>query len=99
MFWTGIQQDLDVILVVCGGHRVHPKWIFGVQLEVCGCIVTIPTLVVSGQVDELIIGTNVIKYLIHKFKDPSVYWKLIFKATDTDKKGGDDFLAMLAGIH
>lgn len=95
----GAQQDLDIVLVGCGGHKVHPKRICNLQLEVYGCTVIVPTLVVAGQVDELILGTNVIKYLTHNSKNSGIYWKLISKATDIDNRGGDDFLTMLAGIY
>lgn len=58
-----------------------------------------PTLVVPEQVHEFIIGTNVIKYLTHKFKESEVYWQMISETTGPDVAGHDDFLAMLAGVH
>lgn len=96
---SDVQQDLDIVLIGCGGKRVYPKRVCDLQLEVYGCTVTVPTLVVPGQVDEFIIGTNVIKYLTHKFKESDAYWKMISETTGPDVGGRDDFLAMLAGVH
>ena len=39
------------------------------------CVV--PVLVVTGQRDDLIIGTNVIRFLMHQLKITSDYWHLV----------------------
>lgn len=96
---SDVQQDLDIVLVGCGGQKVHPKRVCDLQLEVYGCTVIVPTLVVPGQVDDFIIGTNVIKYLTHRFKESDVYWKMISERTGPGVEGRDDFLAMLAGVY
>ena len=67
-----VQQDLDNVLIGCGGKRVHPKRLCDLQREAYGCTVNVPTLV-PGQVDEFIIEKNVIKYLTHSFKDSDVF--------------------------
>ena len=56
-----IQQNTDSILDWCGGKRVYPKRVCDLQLEVYGCKMTVPMLVLPCRVDELIIGTNVNK--------------------------------------
>lgn len=92
-------QEIDIVLVGCGGQRAHPKRICDLRLEVYGCAVVVPTLVVPGQVDELIIGTNVIKYLTHKFKESDKYWKMISENNAFNPDDQDNFLCMLAGIQ
>lgn len=94
-----VQQNTDVVLVGCGGKRVYPKRVCDLRLEVYGCNVVVPTLVVPGQVDDLIIGTNVIKYLTHRFKESDRYWEMVSEPGSPDDGGRDDFLAMLAGVH
>lgn len=47
--------------------------------------------------DDLIIGTNVIKYLTHKFKESDKYWQMISENSNVD--GHNDFLCMLTGIQ
>lgn len=96
---SDIEQDLDIVLIGCGGQRVRPKRVCDLQLEIYGCTVSVPTLVVPGQVDELIIGTNVIKYLTRKLKESDKYWEIISEMTGPNTGGHDDFLAMLAGVH
>lgn len=93
-----VQQNVNIVLIGCGGKRVHPKGVCDVQLEVYGCKVIVPTLVVPGQEDELIIGTNVIKFLTHKLKATDKYWEMVSQPSCHDDGGCDDFLAMLAGV-
>lgn len=52
---------------MCGLH-VKPKYAFDLEMEVYGCKMVVPTLVVQGQHDDLILGTNVIKYVLHQSK-------------------------------
>lgn len=54
----------DKVIISCGGQHVMPKSAVSLQIEVCGCKIVIPTLVVQGQHDEMILGTNVIKHII-----------------------------------
>ena len=57
---------MNVVFVGCGRLRVKPKSAFNVEMEVYGCKMSVPTLVVSGQNDELILGTNVIKHILRQ---------------------------------
>lgn len=67
--------DVDVVLIACGGLRVKPKCAFKVEMEVYGCKMLVPTLVIQGQHDELILGTNVIKHILHQSKLCDSYWR------------------------
>ena len=59
-----MQSAHNIVIVGCGGHRVTPTAIYDLQVSVYGCSMTVPTLVVSGQSEEMILGTNVIKTLL-----------------------------------
>ena len=49
---------------------------------------------VPGQIDDLIIGTNVIKFLTHKLKESDEYWKVVSTQGSSGVGGDrDDFVA------
>lgn len=94
-----VKSNTDIVLVGCGGKLVYPKKVCDLQFDLYECAVIVPTLVVPGQIDELIIGTNVLKFLSHKLKDSEMYWKVVSTQSSSDIRGAqDDFIAMLAGI-
>lgn len=57
-----------------------------------------PTPIVPGQADELILGTNVIKYVIHRFKESDRYWEMVSRLNGSIAEN-NHFLTMLAGMH
>lgn len=92
------QIDVNVVLVGCGGLRVKPKCAFNVEMEVYGCKMLVPTLVVPGQHDELILGTNVIKHILHQSKLCESYWKTVPAPCVTKDPEVESFLSMLSGL-
>uniref|UniRef100_A0A3B1KC70 Gypsy retrotransposon integrase-like protein 1 n=1 Tax=Astyanax mexicanus TaxID=7994 RepID=A0A3B1KC70_ASTMX len=88
----------DVTLVGVGGRRVSPKSAFSVEMEVYGCKMIVPTLVVEGQHDELILGTNVIKHILRESKKCDSYWRAVSKPRCPDPET-EQFLSMLAGLN
>lgn len=77
---------------------MHPKSVFNINMKVNDCKIIVPTIVVEGQHDDLIMGTNVIKYLLRESKKCSTYWTAVSapSSADTETK---HFLSMLAGLH
>lgn len=67
----------EVVLVGCGGTLTKPKCMYEVEMKLYGETCVVPVLVVSGQRDDLIIGTNVIKFLMHQLKVTDDYWHLV----------------------
>lgn len=51
-----------VVLVGCGETFSKPKCVYEVEMKLCGKSYIVPVLVVSGQCDDLIIGTNIIRF-------------------------------------
>lgn len=88
----------DVTLVGCGGLRVKPKSSFNLTMEVYGVKMVVPTLVVPGQHDELILGTNVIKHILRYFKLCDGFWQALSSPTSADPEC-ESFLSMLAGLN
>lgn len=60
--------DTDTVLIGCGGSRTLPVGVCELQMEMCGCSVIVPTLVVNGQSDDLIVGSNLLRYVISGLK-------------------------------
>uniref|UniRef100_A0A3B3HTT0 Gypsy retrotransposon integrase-like protein 1 n=1 Tax=Oryzias latipes TaxID=8090 RepID=A0A3B3HTT0_ORYLA len=89
----------DVVLVGCGGVKVKPKCIYDLKMEVYGCTFQVPTLVVPGQRDQMILGTNVIKHLLKHFKQSPQFWQVLNKPESTDVPEIIQFLNMLSGIN
>lgn len=86
----------NVVLVGCGGLLTQPKCIYDLDIEVYGTRFLVPTFVVPGQKDELIVGSNVIRPIIQKMKADTKYWELInsnYTGTDCE-----DFLQLLSCI-
>ncbi|KAI3375462.1 hypothetical protein L3Q82_003792 [Scortum barcoo] len=67
----------EIVLVGCGGTLSKPKCMYEVEMKLYGESCMVPVLVVPGQRDELIVGTNVIRYLMYQLKITSDYWRLV----------------------
>lgn len=67
----------EIVLVGCGGTLCRPKCMYVIEMKLYGESCMVPVLVVPGQRDELIVGTNVIRFLMHQLKVTSEYWRLI----------------------
>ena len=51
----------------------------------------VPVLVVAGRKDDIIVGTNMLKYVLHQLKNENNYWKLISSNTQ-------QFLEMMVSL-
>ena len=71
------QSAERIVLVGCGGKQTRPKGIYDLTLTVYGVECIVPVIVVPGQRDELIIGSNVLKHLMRVMKGSDDYWKLV----------------------
>lgn len=92
-------RDTDVIVVGCGGVKVKPKCIYDLKMTVYGIQMRVPVLVIPGQADAFIIGTNVIKHLLHCMKNDKAYWKLL-KEPDAGNVGESaKFLGLMANLE
>uniref|UniRef100_A0A3B1JBI6 Gypsy retrotransposon integrase-like protein 1 n=1 Tax=Astyanax mexicanus TaxID=7994 RepID=A0A3B1JBI6_ASTMX len=101
---SGITLELskihsDIMLIGCGGVQVRPKCIYEIEMEVYGHAVNVPTLVVPGQRDEVILGTNVIKYILSRLKETPNYWRVLNMAESSGEPEIEHFLDMLSGLH
>lgn len=66
----------EIVLVGYGGTLSKCKCMYEVEMKLYGVSCIVPILVVSGQHDDLIIGANVIRFLMHQLKITSDSWHL-----------------------
>lgn len=88
---TPLQEE--VILVGCGGKVTKPKCMYEVELKIYGESCLVPNLVVPGQRDDLII---VIKFLAHRMKSISDYWRLVSNHAVEPVANCEHFLDVMA---
>lgn len=87
----------SVTLVGCGGLKTSPLGVCDLQMKVYGCSVLVPTLIVDGQGDDLILGSNVIKHLI-RVKNTSGDYGVMSNSDRTDV-GGENLLQLLSCVE
>jgi hypothetical protein len=82
----------DIILVDCGGRQTSPvgMWDFSY---------VVPVLIADEQVDELIVGTNVLKSLIRQFKSNDSYWRVVGTPGPSGQCDDSQFLHLLSNLE
>lgn len=86
----------NVVLIGCGGLSTQPKCIYDLNIEIYGSRFVVPTLVVPGQRDELIVGSNVLRPLIQRMKSDPRYWELV--SSSNSDPDCEQFLQLLSCI-
>lgn len=86
----------NVVQVGCGALAIQPKCIYDIEIEVYGFKFVVPTLVVPGQRDEFIIGSNVIKCILQKMISHENYWELV--SCSNSNPECEQFLELLSCI-
>lgn len=61
------------ILTGCGGNETKPKCTYKLSVDMFECKMTINFLVVPGQKDDMIVGSNVIRHVTRQMKKTG--WK------------------------
>ncbi len=89
----------DVIIIGCGGQRVNPKVMYELELTVYACTMVVPVLVIPCQTDDLILGSNAIKWLIQKMKETDGYWRLVSSSANSDDVECHQFLPLLSNVE
>ncbi|KAL2100544.1 hypothetical protein ACEWY4_002305 [Coilia grayii] len=89
----------DVIIVGCGGHQVKPTAIYDMDVVAYDCKVVIPMLVVPGQTDDVILGSNAIKKILQLMRKTDSYWRLMSTPADGDDEDCHHFLSLLSNAE
>lgn len=85
-----------VVLVSCGGLTTQHNCIYEIAIETYGLKFIVPTFLVLGQRDELIIGSNDIRPLIQGLGSDEKYWEII--TSKTSSPGCEQFNQLLSCI-
>lgn len=93
------QSAEDIVIVGCGGHRVAPTAVYDLKATVYGCSMIIPALVVPGQTEEMILGTNVIKRLLMQLRETDGYWRLMSKSSNNESDECCMFLSLFSNAE
>ena len=85
-FYHKRQSEENIVLIGCGGQLTQPAGIYDLELELYGTRCIVPTLVVAGQSLDLIVGSNVIKYLLRSMRSSSEYWDLTSRQNRSEEQ-------------
>ena len=89
----------NIVLIGCGGLRTQPEGFYDLEMQLYGVPCIVSTLVVSGQQDDLILCSNIIKYVTHVLKGGGEYWDLAsFHDHQSDPEIGH-FLSMFTNVE
>lgn len=86
----------DIVVIGAGGHHVTPTAVYDLEVTIYGFKVLVPMLVIPGQTDDMIVGSNVLKVLIRLMKGSDGYWNLLAKPVDVADSECCQFLSLLA---
>lgn len=64
---------VDIVLVGCGGKQTSPLGVCDLDVELYGFSFKVPVLIAEGQMDPLVIDTNVLCQLIRQFKSSDAF--------------------------
>jgi hypothetical protein len=75
-----------VTLIGCSGVKTSPL-IFNPQMKGFDFCSSVPTFIIYGQSNDLKLGSNVIRHLIHVKKISGDFWKKISYSVQDDTEG------------
>lgn len=67
-------QPTEKVLIGCGGNETKPKYTYELNIDLLGCKMTVSFLVVPGQVDDMIVGSNVMRHIMRQVKKSDWFW-------------------------
>lgn len=89
----------DVVIIGCGGHQVTPSAAYDVEVEVYDCKMVIPVVVVPGQTDYMILGSNAIKTIIQLMRKAVSYWRLMSEPSSVTDQDSHHFFSLLSNTE
>ena len=90
---------VDIVLVGCGGKQTSPLGVLDMVIEMYGFKFEVPVLIIKGQVDPLIVGTNVLKPLIRQFKSSDAFWRVVSQPDVAGQGDSSQFLRLLSNLE
>lgn len=94
-----VQVPVNIVLVGCGGKQTCPVGMCDLKLEIYGFSFVVPVLIVEGQNDPLILGTNVLKPLLRSFKSSDGFWRVASQPDVACQEDTNHFLRLMCNIE
>ncbi|MBN3297877.1 CP2J2 protein, partial [Amia calva] len=89
----------NIILIGCGGLQTRPEGFYDLEIQLYGARCVVPTLVVPGQHDDLILGSNVIKHVIRVLKGDNDYGSMASRSEHQSNPDVEQFLSMFTNVE
>lgn len=93
------QPEENLILVGCGGLQTKPEGFYDLEFDIYGLNFVVPTLVVPGQHHDVILGSNVIKHMIHHLKNDAGHGNLTSRHGLQPDPEVERFLSMFTTVE
>lgn len=90
--------DENIILIGCGGMQTQPEGFYDLEMQLYGVRFVVPTLVVPGQHDDLILGSNVTRHMIHVLNSEDDYWDIASRYEHQSDPEIERFLSMFTNV-
>ncbi|KAG1950297.1 hypothetical protein F2P79_010868 [Pimephales promelas] len=89
----------NIVLIGCDGLQTRPEGFYDLEIQLYGARCVVPTLVVPGQHDDLILGSNVIKHVIRVLKGDNDYWSMASRPEHQSDPDVEQFLSMFTNVE
>ncbi|CAI5694737.1 unnamed protein product [Oreochromis niloticus] len=95
---TPTLQPTDVVLIGCGGSRTVPSGVCDITVEMYGCKVVVPMLVIAGQSEDLILGSNLMRYLGNRLREEGHLGEECSKTLSAEEQPNKNLLSSMSGV-
>ncbi len=91
-----MSKPTNKVLTGCGGNQTKPKCAYELNIDLLGCKMTVNFLVVPGQEDDMIVGSNVLSHVTQQVKNTKWYWEKI--SQPVKENSNDPLLSLLSNV-
>lgn len=91
-----LSKPTKKVLTGCGGNQTKPKCAYELNVDLLGCKMTVNFLVVPGQEDDMIVGSNVLRHVTQQVKNTNWYWKKI--SQPVKENSNDPLFSLLSNV-
>ncbi len=91
-----MSKPTNKVLTGCGGNQTKPKCAYELNIDLLGCKMTVNFLVVPGQEDDMIVGSNVLRHVTQQVKNTKWYWEKI--SQPVKENSNDPLLSLLSNV-
>ncbi|CAI5660169.1 unnamed protein product [Oreochromis niloticus] len=95
---TPTLQPTDVVLIGCGGSRTVPSGVCDITVEMYSCKVVVPMLVIAGQSEDLILGSNLMRYLSNRLGEEGHLGEECSKTLSAEEQPNKNLLSSISGL-